>query len=214
MNKWFRILLFVLVGYLWSCAGQSSEDMAMTEAAKEDMSYEEFEMAAEEYAEAEEEAVEEAIEEKSEMELTNEQRSAYMQRAKEKFVDLIDYVNIISNKNLEPEFCEQAIELATELFSSDSVLIYDSLSVEQYLRNIYESEKRTKIQINELELHQAMESDSLGTYKGLLKVDMEMVENGVKTRMSRLVNVQLIEEEKDFGDHKERVQEVRLGKIY
>lgn len=142
---------------------------------------------------------------------------AFKVRAKQKVKDFADYIKIISDPKVEKDFKTHSINLATELFISDTVLIKDSLLTNaggvpliQYLNELSNAKKNTIIIPKKINFSDSFSIDSLNNYTGTIDTKFKL--NGYL--LHKKVDVYIIEIDKDFGDTTEKTIEVKLGNIY
>lgn len=209
MSKHLSYIIPTLVALiLYSCAGESMDkNVAATESAKidDDISEEFFS----------------GIEEPN-TELTSEQLEAFQLRAIQKFYDLTDYMEIISDPGIEEDLIEHSLNLVEELFINDSItksstgIIWnyaffnsangDSLSRTPLIKQWPQIFIKTKT----IEFITPLELDSSNKYSGTMKASF--IINGKKATNN--IGVHLVEIEKFFGDSSQFITEVRLGNIY
>ena len=203
-----HILIITIALALFSCAGESSDannDVASTEAFKEsdDITSEVFEEL-----------------EQPNTELTKEQIEAFELRAIQKFEDFTDYLEIISDPNIEDDLLHHSNMLVEELFINDSITNNSMGLIWSYAlfnKNKTDSLRSTKqnwpeiaIKTKSIEFINHLTQDSLSEYKGIMKTSYIL--NG--KRMNTKIDVHIVNIDKLFGDKKQTVKEVRLGNIY
>ena len=150
--------------------------------------------------------------------LTAEQKEAFQQRAIQKFKDFTDYTKIISDPNVDVDLKEHSFQLALELFVNDSTFLTDSIIakstnnilLKDFLTKIKSRKKSLFINLRTIQFSDPIELDSLNVYKGIIETSFTLK----KKPITKKVEVYIITIEKEFGDKKQLVNEVRLGNIY
>ena len=208
MNKLILNILFTIVILsIYSCARENkSEDMTSIATETEES------ISADEYTE-----MESMIESKP-TELTKEQKEAFQLRAIQKVQDFLDYVKIISDSKVDKRLKDHSAKLSIELFVSDSILITDSIltdsAVSVPLKNYLTvlKSKKTPVYIKTEKLHfsEPLTADSLNNYKGIIEAKIKIKGHS----LTKNIEVFLTEIDKNFGENKKDITEVRLGNIY
>jgi hypothetical protein len=151
-------------------------------------------------------------------ELSNEQREALETRAIQKFRDFIDYLKIISDPKITTDLKNHSKGLAMDLFVSDSTTVTDSsfknttnsMVLSAYLEKISIHKKSLVFLVEETHFQKPTEEDTRNNLIGV--VNSRLIANGKK--ISKRVDVFLIDIAKSFGDSTLSTNEVRLGNIY
>ncbi len=207
-NNFLNIILCCMALVIYACAGDSAtenDSVAIpTESAKEESDVI--------YTELEEQSTE----------LTSEQKEAFQLRAIQKFHDLTDYLEIISDPAIEEDLVEHSRNLTEELFINDSIAKSSTGLI--WLYALFNSENADSlnrhpkinhwpqifIKTKNIEFITPLEVDSTNKYNGVMKAIF--IVNGKK--INNNIDVHLIEIEKFFGDSSQFITEVRLGNIY
>ena len=212
-SRLIHIALIAFTSLLYSCAGESKDANMMaspTESAKatNDIPQEFFT----------------ELEDTSKK-LTQEQLEAFELRAIQKFQDFTDYLEIISDKNVDTNLINHSLNLVEELFindsvtipSSDNILGYETLDREQALlmQYLYDIPNihhplEFNIKTKSIIFSTPLKLDSTRKYNGILEASL--IINGKK--WNKNIDVHLIEVKKDFGKNSQTIKEVRLGNIY
>lgn len=194
MNKVLLQIAFIISLFsLWSCAGEAKYDTAMSE-----------------FEEPTESVKKESPLVTSSFEnLNKEQFNAFKIRAEQKVIDLLDYIRIISNPEVEKDFKLQSIELTKDLFVSDSSLIF-KMPLTTFIDSIQKSKNQLIVIPKQIDFNSEFSNDSSEVL--LANIQTNLILQGkqeVKT-----IDVYLIKTEKYFGDITENTLEVKLGNIY
>ena len=139
-------------------------------------------------------------------ELSNVQLNAFEQKGLQRLKDLEDYVNLLSNEEVETRFKDQAREQAIKLFI-DNELIISALS------DVTQS-GTTSYSFNEPRIISGLEQRD-NIYSGqmefqLLEYDQDQVKIG---SAMKTVDFFVVQNTKTFGDHEEVIWEVLLGQL-
>ena len=136
--------------------------------------------------------------------ISNEQSDAFKVRAEQKVKDFFDYVKIISDPKVEEDFKIHALELASNLFASDTSTIKDSLLIEgteatinEYLNNITTSKNSVIIIPKKIAFTQEFLADSTGSYSAIIQV--KFIAKGKVS--SKNLQIYLLETDKIIGDN-------------
>ncbi|OFY97308.1 MAG: hypothetical protein A3K10_10525 [Bacteroidetes bacterium RIFCSPLOWO2_12_FULL_31_6] len=204
-----HITIFPTLLLLYSCANESQDRNTMTKAAATEVeSASQFE---------EDMGLEKKVNSKNLL-LTTEQKEAFQLRAIEKFEDFIDYIKIISDQKIDYELKQHSINLALELFISDSTLFTDSIltdtteavPLKSFLTTIQANKNPILITIESIKFISPIAADSLFDYQG----NMEVILNLHGKKLTKNVNVYLVEKKKVFGTINKEITEIGLGNIY
>ena len=139
-------------------------------------------------------------------ELSNVQLNAFEQKGLQRLKDLEDYVNLLSNEEVETRFKDQAREQAIKLFI-DNELIISALS------DVTQS-GTTSYSFNEPRIISGLEQRD-NIYSGqmefqLLEYDQDQVKIG---SAMKTVDFFVVQNTKTFGDQEEVIWEVLLGQL-
>ncbi len=208
MRNKLNIIIILLGSLLFSCAGDSMKDDAISTSNTESLKIEKDEP----------KEISLTLEEQI-VELTTEQKEAFQLRAIQKFKDFTDYVKIISNPDVADDLKNHSILLTKELFSlntnseTDSTLQvkYNETTLPLYLKLLESKTKIVNMIPKEVSFTKELQMDSTGTnYSG--KMTTLILINGKKT--TKNIEVHLVEILKQFGDSSQTITEIRLGNIY
>lgn len=199
--------LFTTLLLLYSCASESQDRNTMTTATE-----------AEPDSQLNEDlSLEKKMDSKNTV-LTTEQKEAFQLRAIEKFEDFVDYLKIISDQKIDSELKQHSLNLALELFINDSTLFTDSIladttepmQLKSFLTTIQANKNPILINIESIKFISPIATDSLFNYQG----NMEVVLNLHGKKLTKNVNVYLVEKKKVFGTINKEITEIGLGNIY
>ena len=200
--------MIVLVAFkLFSCAGESSNEDASYLTIESDKTSNDIS----------EETLTEL--EEPNTDLTSEQLEAFELRAIQKFYDFTDFVKMISNNQIDKDLREHSIQLSTDLFINDSVLITDSSLIDKsessvtlanFLNRIKPRSTPISVKTTSIEFAQNLTKDTNNIYTGSMYAIVLV--NG-KTKKINIV-VELVEIQKEFGNNSQTITDVRLGNIY
>jgi hypothetical protein len=152
-------------------------------------------------------------------EFTSEQLEAFQLRAIQKFQDFTDFIKMISDNKIDKDLREHSIQLSTELFISDSILITDSSLINKsesivtlinFLKRIKPRSKPITAKTSLIEFIQPLTKDSSNFYTGVM--DAVILIKGKNKNIN--IDVKVVEIQKEFGDSSQTTMDVRLGNIY
>lgn len=198
------ISVLIIVSVFISCAGESKNDsVASGTMIEEDLS-------------AEPNPVELTIKELPDS-LTEKQQKAYQLRAKQKFQDFIDYIEILSDKKVDIDLKQHSYKLAMDLFLNDSTTIIINkekkinVQLKEYLSLLMMNQKKSeRFDYKNIQFTENLKRDSLSKYYGTITFQTKPY-NG---NLFSTVDVYLIETKKQFGSSVEKTIEIKLGNIY
>ncbi|PJB15171.1 MAG: hypothetical protein CO118_04800 [Flavobacteriales bacterium CG_4_9_14_3_um_filter_32_8] len=202
-----NIIVFYTLLLLYSCASESQDRNNMTTATEAE-SASQFN---------EDISLEKKMNVKNTL-LTTEQKEAFQLRAIEKLEDFIDYLKIIADQKIDSELKQHSISLALELFINDSTLFTDSIladtteaiPLKSFLTTIQTNKTPILVTIEAIKFTVPITADSLFNYQG----NMEVILNIDGKKITKNVNVQLVEKNKKFGTINKEITEIGLGNIY
>jgi len=218
----FKLLLHITsicgIAFLFSCAGDSMQESKVAAIATE-----ETEPAG---GGNNNTSIEISIETLPEN-LSKEQQKAFELRAKQKFQDFLDYVQLISNPKMNKDLITHSNKLIKELFLNDSITLADTVNAFYIPFNLNNTpsilisdfyntnplitfNRPLKIKTKSISFTNPLTSDSTGNYKGVMQA--EIVVN--KKSTLKHIDVYLIETNKQFGAEEQKTIEIKLGNIY
>ncbi len=137
-------------------------------------------------------------------------------RAEQKISDYYDYLSIITNPDYDPEFRQQAMKMAADLFADGSIwdqkLISstDTLTIDDFLNLLFKGQHTLdKLTLKSVEIIDHFRFIKPGLYHA--KFNSTQKVNGAKSQKS--ISVVLKQTEKEFGNQTKLIWEVFLKDI-
>lgn len=144
--------------------------------------------------------------------LSPEQQEAFQLRAKQKFQDFSDYLEILSDKKMNNDLKQHSYKLTMDLFLSDSTTIVINqekkikVLLKEYLSLLMKNKKSQKFNYKNIQFTENLKRDSLFNYSASITFEAKNI--------SKTIDVYLIETKKQFGDSEQKTIEIKLGNIY
>lgn len=157
--------------------------------------------------------------------LTESSLAAYEVTAKQKLSDFADYLRIVTDTTIDRSFRQQAGEMISGIFISDSVLIQkmigeDSkdLNVSQLIIDGLENKLAVPLfSLDSIRIHEPLHRTGNNAYAGTIRFSQNFIfheqSQVIQSTISRLAGFYLLKEEKAFGTDTLNVWSVRLGDI-
>lgn len=149
--------------------------------------------------------------------LSPKQQKAFQLRAKQKFQDFTDYIEILSDKKVSSDLKQHSYQLAMDLFLNDSTTIVLNkekqieIYLKEYLSLLMLNRKKSKnFEYQNIQFTENLKRDSLSKYYGTITFNTKPSNKKIFTT----VDVYLIETKKQFGSTEEKTIEIKLGNIY
>lgn len=161
----------------------------------------------------------------SKSKLTAENVTAFEYRAKQKVVDLCNYVQYITDKTYETKFRKYSMKSAFNLFSNTNCMMVDSLvngnlkstNVTNYLDHLYGTKFQKIVgSAKDVTFSEKLTLASSGNYYGTISFIQILKCYNAKGTVSytstqtKTVSVTLIRESKKFGDTEKKIWVVSL----
>lgn len=158
--------------------------------------------------------------------LTDINREAFEERAKEKIIDFADYLSIYSTKAYDTLFRQQARQMMVNLFINHDALITISMSgqdilkantLETLIHDIYTNEfNLVELKIINPEIYELLHTEETAKYVGKIKFSHELL--GISSDDTLLldsgtnqIDIITVKINKTFGNDSIRIWEVLLG---
>lgn len=158
--------------------------------------------------------------------LTDRSLRAFEVKAKEKLVDLTDYLKIYSEAGMDESFKKQSIQMILDLFVTDDILINSQLGNESVVRmvsvrsflKITSGTGSSKIILDSFKITDPLHLTADSRYSGSVRFSRKIAQISVKdTLLSPPVDMQadifVRKIKKSFGKDSLQVWKVSLGKI-
>lgn len=144
--------------------------------------------------------------------LSTEQQKAFQLRAKQKFQDFSDYLEILSDKKVNRDLKQHSYKLTMDLFINDSTTIIINqekkiqILLKEYLTLLMKNKEPQKFNYKNIQFTENLKRDSLFNYSGTITFEAK--------NTSKTIDVYLIETKKQFGVEEQNTIEIKLGNIY
>jgi hypothetical protein len=206
MKTIHKILIFVL--FPFQIFGQSETSSAMKESVVTDYNSLERSFVSEE--------------------LSNREIFAFESRAIQKLNDFVGYLCIISNSDYDKSLREYTLNQATELFSDEEIIIYETdenseiynYNLDEYLNTFYNRKNaRVEFEIEDATTAKSLELNTYNTYKGEIEFIQHITyyddeNNSKEITLNKKVEIILTKVEKNFGIETKNVWQIFIGNIY